>query len=129
MDIVKIVFSGILTAVVYSLVKQFKPEFAPFAAIAGLAVIAFPLLSRITSVFGEAEEIVYSAGIGDDNLRTLIKASVICCVSRIGADICNDNSCTAAGDALELSGKLGALICALPMIKTAASFAAGLLNG
>ena len=43
MDILKIVFLGILTTLLYALLRQLKPETAPLVVLAGAAVIIIAL--------------------------------------------------------------------------------------
>ncbi len=128
MDIVKIVITGIICAAVYSLMKQLRPELAPLTAFAGVALTGAVLLTKLTEITDAAGEVTALAGLSGENVGILIKCVAICIITRLGADICNDNSCTAVGDAVELSGKIGAAVVALPMIKAAARVALGLIS-
>ncbi len=128
MDIVKIVITGIICAAVYSLMKQIRPELAPFTALAGIALTGAVLLTKLGEITDAAGEITALAGLSGENIGIIIKCVTICIITRLGADICNDNSCTAVGDAVELSGKIGAAVVALPMIKAAARVALGLIS-
>lgn len=128
MDILKIVIAGIISASVYSLLKQIRPELSPLAALAGIAIVTVTLLTKFAEITGTAQEMTELAGLQSENVMILIKCVIICVITRLGADICNDNSCTAVGDAIEISGKIGAAAVALPMIKAAARVAAGLIS-
>lgn len=54
MDILKIVFLGILTALLYALLRQLKPETAPLVVLAGAAVI---IIALTDGLLGISEEI------------------------------------------------------------------------
>lgn len=128
MDILKIVFTGIITALLCSVVRQVRPEMTVLTALAGILIMCGEIAASTVTLTGEAEKLTALSGLNGENTEILVKVTALCAVTRLGADICNDNSCTAAGAALEISGRLGALLVALPMIKAAASAAVGLLN-
>lgn len=128
MEIIKIAFAGIFTALVYALLRQIKPEIAPLTVIGGVTVIVVMLAEDLLGFSGEAFELLGRAGIEKENVSILIKALGICIITQFAADICYDNSCSSLAGAVELAGRLGALSLAMPMLKTVASLAIGLLN-
>ena len=129
MDIVKVAFLGILTALLYALMRQIKPEMAPLAALGGSAVILVTLADKLLDVSGSVDEMMSLAGIEKENVSILMKALGICVVTQFAADICYDNSCSSVAAAVELAGRIGALALAMPMLKTVAQLAIGLING
>lgn len=128
MEIIKIAFAGIFTTLIYALLRQIKPEIAPLTVIGGVTVIVVMLAEDLLGFSGEAFELLGLAGIEKENVSILIKALGICIVTQFAADICYDNSCSSLAGAVELAGRLGALSLAMPMLKTVASLAIGLLN-
>lgn len=129
MDIVKISFLGILTALLYALLRQLKPEIAPLVVLAGAAVILVALTDRLFDVSGSVDEMMALAGLEKENVEILMKALAVCVVTQFAADICYDNSCSSIAAAVELAGRVGAIALAMPMIKTVAQVAIGLING
>ncbi len=79
-------------------------------------------------ISGKVQDIMNLAGIDGNNAAVLIKALGICVVTQFAADICRDNSCSSVASAVELTGRIGALALAVPMLKTVASFALGLIT-
>lgn len=128
MDIAKIMIAGVIAASVYSLMKQIRPELAPLVAFSAVAIIGICISSRLFEITETAGNMTIAAGIQSRNVAILVKCVAICIITRLGADICNDNSCTAIGDMVELSGKIGAVAVAMPMIISAAEFALGLIG-
>lgn len=128
MEIIKIAFMGILTALFYALLRQIKPEIAPLIVIGGVSVIIIMLADSLLGFSGEASEMLSLAGIEKENISVLLKALSICIVTQFAADICYDNSCSSLAAAVELAGRVGALTLAMPMLKTVANLAIGLLN-
>lgn len=128
MDIAKIMIVGVIAASVYSLMKQLRPELAPLVTFSAVAVIGICASDRLYEITETVGNMTVAAGIQGRNVAILVKCSAICVVTRLGADICNDNSCTAIGDMVELSGKIGAVAVAMPMIISATDFALGLIG-
>lgn len=129
MDIVKIAFVGILTVLLYGLLRQVKPEMAPLIVLGGAAMILLTLADSLLNVSGSVDEMMSLAGLEKENVSLLMKALGICVVTQFAADICYDNSCSSIAAAVELAGRVGAVALAMPMIKTVAQIAIGLING
>ena len=129
MDILKIVFLGILTAFLYALLRQLKPETAPLVVLAGAAVIIIALTDGLLGISEEIDGMMELAGLEKENVSILMKSLGICVVTQFAADICYDNSCSSIAAAVELAGRVGAIALAMPMIKTVAQLAIGLING
>ena len=129
MEILKISFVGILTALLYGLIRQVKPEFAPLVILGGSAVIILALADKLLDVTGGVNSMMELAGLEKENVSLLMKSLAICVVTQFAADICYDNSSSALGAAVELAGRTGAVALAMPMIKTVARFAIELING
>lgn len=129
MDILKIAFLGILTALLYALIRNVKPEIAPFVILGGVAVLLGTLSGKLTEITGGIDEMMNLAGLQKENVTILIKSLGICIVTQFAADICYDNSCSSVAAAVELAGRVGALVLAMPMLESVASLAIGLING
>ena len=129
MDIVKIAFLGIVTVLLYALIRQMKPEFAPLVVLGGVSVVLITLADSLFDVSGSVDEMMSLAGLEKENVSILMKALGICVVTQFAADICYDNSCSSIAAAVELAGRIGAIALAMPMLKTVAQLAIGLING
>jgi len=128
MDIVKIAFAAILTALIYSLIRQIRPEMAPLVLIGGAAVIILGAAESFFGVSDGIEELMTLAGINSENAAVLIKSLGLCIVTQFAADMCRDNSCATVASAVEIAGRVGVVIIAMPMLKTVASLALGLIT-
>ena len=129
MDLLKISFIGILTALLYGLIRQIKPEMSPLVILGGTAVIILAVSDVLLDVTDSVNSMMELAGLEKENVSLLIKSLGICVVTQFAADICYDNSSSTLGSAVELAGRLGAIALALPMIKSVARIAVGLING
>ena len=127
MNIVKIVFLCLLAVLLYALMRQLRPEFAPLVALAGVGVILVQLIGVLLNVSSTVENLISLAGLEKENVEMLIKALAVCVITQFAADVCYDNSFSSAAAAVELAGRVGAIALAMPMIK-AAEIAIGLIN-
>lgn len=129
MDIVKIAFLGIMTALLYALVRHLKPEIAPLVVLGGAVVVLVTVAESLLGVSESVDEMMNLAGIEKENISLLMRALGICVVTQFAADICYDNSCSSIAAAVELAGRVGAIALVLPMLKSVAQLAIGLING
>ena len=128
MNIVKIVFLCLLAELLYAIMRQLRPEFAPLVALAGVGVILVQLIGVLLNVSSTVENLISLAGLEKENVEILIKALAVCVITQFAADVCYDNSFSSAAAAVELAGRVGAIALAMPMIKAAAEIAIGLIN-
>ena len=128
MNIVKIVFLCLLAVLLYALMRQLRPEFAPLVALAGVGVILVQLIGVLLNVSSTVENLISLAGLEKENVEILIKALAVCVITQFAADVCYDNSVSSAAAAVELAGRVGAIALAMPMIKATAEIAIGLIN-
>lgn len=128
MDILKIALTGIVSVLLYALVKQLKPEMAPLTAIGAACIILVAITDSLLDATGALEEMLVLSGLEKQNVSLLIKALGICIVTQFASDICRENSASSIATAVELAGRLGMLMLALPMIETVARIAIGLIN-
>ena len=128
MNIVKIVFLCMLAVLLYALMRQLRPEFAPLVALAGVGVILVQLIGVLLNVSSTVENLISLAGLEKENVEILIKALAVCVITQFAADVCYDSSFSSAAAAVELAGRVGAIALAMPMIKAAAEIAIGLIN-
>lgn len=128
MDIAKIAAAGILTALVYSLIRQIKPEIAPFVILGGSAVILVTVAGRFADASSAVNSMLELAGLERENISILMRSLGICVVTQFAADICYDNSSSSIASAVELAGRVGAIVLALPMLQAVAKLALGLMK-
>ena len=128
MDIVKIAAAGILTVMLYALVRQLKPEIAPLIILGGSAVILVAVAERFIGVSDTVNSMMELAGLDKENVSILIRCLGICVVTQFAADICYDNSSSSIAAAVELAGRVGAITLALPMLQAVAKLALGLMK-
>jgi stage III sporulation protein AD len=128
MDVAKIAAAGILTAIMYSFVRQLKPEFASLVILGGCSVILIAVAERFIEASQTVNTMLELAGIEEKNVSILMRSLGICVITQFAADICYDNSSSSTAAAIELAGRVGTIILALPMLQTVAKIALGMME-
>ncbi|MBQ4338556.1 MAG: hypothetical protein IJC37_03960 [Clostridia bacterium] len=128
MDILKTVAVAVASGLLYVIVKQIKPEFAPLLLIGGGAVVLSACVQGAADITSGAQSLMADAGVSVYYVKILLKATVICVVAQIAADLCRDMGAVTLAGAAELAGKISAVAAALPMIKEVALLALGLID-
>lgn len=128
MDVAKIAAAGILTAMIYALVRQIKPEFASVVILGGSAVILIAVADRFFEASETVDQMMRLAGLEKENVSILMRALGICVITQFAADICYDNSSSSIAAAVELAGRVGAITLALPMLQAVAKTVLGLME-
>lgn len=129
MDILKIALTAVVSVLLYVLIKQLKPEYAPLTALAAAGIILVSLTENLLDATGTLEKMLVLSGLEKKNVSLLIKSLGICIVTQFASDLCRENSASSIATAVELAGRLGMLMLSLPMIETVARIAIGLING
>lgn len=129
MEIIKFAAIGIICAVLTVIVRQYRPELAIIVQLGGITVIAFFAVEYLKNIFTEAEGFWSGVSLIDDGyVKLLVKVLGIAIITKVGADICSENSNSALATVVELTGKAVILAMCLSLIKTLAELAKGLIE-
>lgn len=129
MEIVKFAAIGIICAVLTVAVRQYRPELAVIVQIAGITVLAIFAAEYLKNIFAEATGFWCGIGLIDDGyIKLLVKVLAIAIITKLGSDICSENSSAALATVVELTGKAVILAMCLSLIKTLAELAKGLIE-
>ena len=86
-------------------------------------------VSIISAVIEYSQQLIESPYLQSGYINVLFKAVGVAVTAKIGADICRDSGNSALASAVELAGKAAIILLSMPMLKTLADAAAGLLKG
>ena len=135
----KLVAAAIIAAFAALIVRQIKPEFAMFVQLGGVLAVALLLMGVLEDLLAAVQGIMqfppFGGEAGDGALggnnafSMLIKALGICVTTQIAADICRDSGSGALANIVELAGRLLVLALTLPLLKSIAELAVGLIRG
>lgn len=129
MEIIKFAVIGIICAVLTVVVRQYRPELAIIVQLGGIAVLAIFAVEYLKNIFAQTEDFLSGVSLIDDGyVKLLVKVLGIAIITKIGADICSENSSSALATVVEFTGKSVILAMCLSLIKTLAELAKGLIE-
>ncbi len=125
----KLVTAALAASVAALVVRQVKPEFALFVQLGGVVAVGMLLLSVLREILAAVDGMLqFADGVGG-SFTMLAKALGVCVTTQLAADVCRDSGSSAMANFVELGGRLLVLSLALPLIKSVAELAVGLIRG
>ncbi len=113
----KIAGTVLCEMLVYTLIKQYKPEYAPLSQLAAAAVLIFIIGDEIRGSLSAFSSLAGIGKISSEYVSVLIKVLGISLVTQVLSDMCRDSGNTSAATRLEFSGKVIIVAVSLPVIK------------
>ena len=114
MDIMQIVALGIITAILSTILKEYRPEFALKLSIVAGLVIFISLLGR----FNQILEVLRVCSEGQYRyfiFSTILKVIGIAYITEFGAQICRDAGEGSIASKIEFAGKVLIMAIAVPI--------------
>ena len=114
---------------VYSLLRQYKPELALFSGLGAAAVLIFVVGEELRDALGFFDSLFSAGGASSLYVSVLIKVLGITLITQVLSDMCRDSGDAAAATKLEFAGKIIITAVSIPVIKGFVSYVAGLVKG
>ncbi len=119
MDSVKLGGLVLVALVSILLLRQQKPEWAPFLRIAVAVVSIGVIMTMVVTVIRYVEELRVGLNVGaDESWAILLKALGIAFLTETAASICRDSGESGLAGWVEMAGRLEILLLAFPLIRT-----------
>ena len=128
MNIYTFVFSAVCGVLLALTVKKDSPGIALLLRLALCAALIIAVLGEFKSVVSQFGALFGAAGIDYGIFKIPLKVFGILTAGTLCADICRDNSESAAAGAVELGCAVLALSCALPVFESLVTLALSLLE-
>jgi len=133
----KVVVAAAAAAIAALIVRQVKPELALFVQLGGVLAVALLLLGLLQDLLAAVQGMLQLAPGGGDSATfggnsaytMLVKALGVCVTTQLAADVCRDSGSTSLANTVELGGRLLVLALTLPLLKSIAELAVGLIRG
>jgi len=114
---VQIIGIGLTATVLATLLRQQMPSFATLVSLFAGVIILLLLVRSISGALDTFQQLTAAANMNQMFLQTLIRILGIAYVVEFAADIARDAGETALGGRIELAGKIGIVLLALPIFK------------
>ena len=132
----KLIAAAVTAAVAALVVRQIKPELAIFVQLGGVLAVALLLMGALQDLLAAVQGILqFAPGGGDPAFggnsayTMLVKALGVCVTTQLAADVCRDSGSNSLANTVELGGRLLVLGLTLPLLKSIAELAVGLIRG
>lgn len=113
MNILSLCGMALISLSALAVIRELRPNLAPFcAAAAGTVILGYVLVSS-TPVISFLKQM---DGMTAGGITVMIKALGVAVCCQLTADICRDCGESASASRVELAGKIGILLLALPLV-------------
>ena len=116
MDIVKIIGVGLTATIIIIILKQYKPEFAIYAAIIAGTIILFMVMDKLSAIVKILESLANKTGAGSTFIGILLKITGIAILTEFAVSVCRDSGETAIANKIDLGGKIIIISISIPII-------------
>lgn len=116
MDILQIVFLGMIAALLYILIKDVNEVFAFFIILMTVIIIFTIIFTQLASILSFIENLAHKSQVNDFHLKTILKIIAIAYITEIGSNITQDAGLRSLATKIELAGKIAILLLAIPIL-------------
>lgn len=116
MDIIQIVFIGIISTLLYLILKEIQPTFAFFVALLTSIIILLFVVKQITTIVQLLQMLADKVAVQSFFVETIIKIIGIAYITELGANVTKDAGLSSVAAKIELAGKIFILLLAIPII-------------
>lgn len=103
--------------IMYTLLQQYKPEFAIILEAAFAVVLLFMLGSEVKEALGGIKSFFDGTGVSVEYMSVLIKILGLALITQFTADLCRDAGENAAASKVEFAGKVIITSASIPIIE------------
>lgn len=116
MDILQIVFLGIIASILYIVLKDINASFAFFVILVTGIIIFLAIIQQISVIFQLIQSLGDKANVEGMYMETILKIIGIAYIAELGASITKDAGLSSVATKIELAGKIFILLLAVPII-------------
>ena len=127
MDIFKFIAIGFIGTIMVVTVKNVKPEYSLFIALATGAIILIALSNKILEVINTFTQISDKSGLPPGVFNSILRIIGIGYITEYASSVCEDIECQSIAKKIQLSGKIVIFIMALPIITSIIDIIGGLI--
>lgn len=128
MNIIAFAGCAVIVCALTVTLRQYKPDIAMLASLAGGAVLLAIIIKDLSPVLSELNGLISGTWAGDC-AGAVFKAFGICLVAQLAADVCRDSGQQTLAARVEMAGRIGILIAALPLLTSVLEVSVGIIKG
>jgi len=127
MNILQIIATGVLCAVLVLTIKKQSPDIALLVTLASSLLLFFMILPELTYAIGVLTQLGDMLGSGARYVSLILRVLGVAYMTELGAAVCTDAGETAIAAKIDMAGRLIILVMAMPIIIDIISMVSGLL--
>lgn len=128
MTALKIAVLAVAGVILLSLLKNSGSVYSVVVRLALVAVTVMAVTPEIRELISAVDNIQVAEALSTQSLKIMLKIFGILTIGAVTADICRDNGENALADTVELSVKILAMVCALPVFTAVINVATSFIN-
>ena len=118
MEILKIIWIGLIALIIIVMLKQYKPEFVIYVSLIAGTLILFIVVDKLTGIINLLQSLASKASINTEFLTLLIKITGIAFLSEFAVSICKDAGEVAIANKMEIGAKIIIISMSIPIISS-----------
>ena len=126
--IFKLVLLAVAGVILISVLKNSVSVYSNFARIALLGVVVLSIAPQMTEITQTLRNIEVGEYVSADGIKIMFKIFAILSIGAVASDVCRDNGETAIANVVDLSVKILAISCGLPVFMAVINVAISFLN-
>lgn len=128
MIVLKIAVLAISGVIMLAVLKNSMSSYSAIVQIGLIIIILLTVTPQIKELIQSLEAFNISENISIEAIKIMLKIFAVLTVGTIAADVCRDNGQNAVADTVELTVKIVAVSCALPVFTAVITVASSFLN-
>lgn len=118
MEIIKIIGIGLISLVIITIVKQYKPEFAIYVSLMAGVLILILAFDKLADIIELLNNLASKTSINGKFITLLLKITGIAILTEFAVSICKDSGETAIANKMDIGGKIMIVAVSVPIISS-----------
>ena len=125
----KLVVTAIAGVILIAILKNSSSSYAVIARIALVCLIILSIVPQMSEIINMLHRIEFNEYFSSEAISVMLKMFAILTVGAVASDICRDNGENAVANGVDLSVKILAISCGLPVFSAVINVAISFFNG
>lgn len=116
MEIIKIIGIGLVSLVIITIVKQYKPEFSVYISLIAGCLILILAFDKLHDIINLLSNLASKSSLNGAFITLLLKITGIAILTEFAVSICKDAGETAIANKMDIGGKIMIVAVSVPII-------------
>ena len=116
MDIIKIIGIALISLVIITIVKQYKPEFSVYISLMVGCIILFLAFDKLADIINLLSNLASRSSINGSFITLLLKITGIAILTEFAVSICKDAGESSIANKVDIGGKIMIVAVSVPII-------------